>query len=58
MREIDLALVVNMFLTGFDSTTLNTLFVDKHLVNHGLIQAYSRTCGCHKPIQVADLGNP
>jgi type I restriction enzyme R subunit len=35
--------VVNMFLTGFDATTLNTLFVDKRLVNHGLIQAYSRT---------------
>src|SRR5580700_8692858 len=32
-----------MFLTGFDATTLNTLFVDKSLVNHGLIQAYSRT---------------
>ncbi len=42
-REIDLVLVVNMFLTGFDATTLNTLFVDKHLVNHGLLQAYSRT---------------
>ncbi|MFJ4337773.1 type I restriction endonuclease subunit R [Streptomyces sp. NPDC088915] len=42
-REIDLAIVVNMFLTGFDATTLNTLFVDKRLVNHGLIQAYSRT---------------
>ena len=42
-REIDLVIVVNMFLTGFDATTLNTLFVDKHLVNHGLIQAYSRT---------------
>src|SRR6185437_8458197 len=36
-------IVVNMFLTGFDATTLNTLFVDKSLVNHGLIQAYSRT---------------
>lgn len=42
-REIDLVIVVNMFLTGFDATTLNTLFVDKRLVNHGLIQAYSRT---------------
>jgi len=42
-REVDLVLVVNMFLTGFDATTLNTLFVDKRLVNHGLIQAYSRT---------------
>jgi len=42
-REIDLVIVVNMFLTGFDATTLNTLFVDKRLVNHGLVQAYSRT---------------
>ena len=42
-RELDLVIVVNMFLTGFDATTLNTLFVDKRLVNHGLIQAYSRT---------------
>jgi type I restriction enzyme R subunit len=42
-REIDLVIVVNMFLTGFDSTTLNTLFVDKNLRSHGLIQAYSRT---------------
>ena len=42
-RDIDLVIVVNMFLTGFDATTLNTLFVDKRLVNHGLIQAYSRT---------------
>ena len=42
-RVIDLVIVVNMFLTGFDATTLNTLFVDKRLVNHGLIQAYSRT---------------
>jgi type I restriction enzyme, R subunit len=42
-RQIDLVIVVNMFLTGFDATTLNTLFADKRLVNHGLIQAYSRT---------------
>ncbi len=42
-RELDLVIVVNMFLTGFDATTLNTLFVDKRFVNHGLIQAYSRT---------------
>jgi type I restriction enzyme R subunit len=42
-KEIDLLLVVNMFLTGFDSPTLNTLFVDKNLRWHGLIQAYSRT---------------
>lgn len=42
-REIDLVIVVNMFLTGFDSTTLNTLWVDKNLRMHGLIQAFSRT---------------
>lgn len=42
-KEIDLLLVVNMFLTGFDSPNLNTLFVDKNLRYHGLIQAYSRT---------------
>ena len=42
-RELDLAIVVNMFLTGFDATTLNTLWVDKGLRAHGLIQAYSRT---------------
>ena len=42
-REIDLLIVVNMFLTGFDATTLNTLWVDKNLKQHGLIQAYSRT---------------
>lgn len=42
-KEIDLLIVVNMFLTGFDATTLNTLWVDKNLENHGLIQAFSRT---------------
>ena len=42
-REIDILLVVNMFLTGFDATTLNTLWVDKNLRYHGLLQAYSRT---------------
>lgn len=42
-REIDMLLVVNMFLTGFDATTLNTLWVDKNLKQHGLIQAFSRT---------------
>lgn len=42
-REIDILLVVNMFLTGFDSPTLNTLYVDKNLRYHGLLQAYSRT---------------
>ena len=42
-REVDILIVVNMFLTGFDATTLNTLWVDKNLKQHGLIQAYSRT---------------
>lgn len=42
-REVDLLIVVNMFLTGFDATTLNTLWVDKNLKYHGLIQAFSRT---------------
>jgi type I restriction enzyme R subunit len=42
-RKIDILLVVNMFLTGFDSPTLNTMYVDKNLRYHGLIQAYSRT---------------
>ena len=42
-REVDLLIVVNMFLTGFDATTLNTLWVDKDLRMHGLIQAFSRT---------------
>ncbi len=42
-KELDLLIVVNMFLTGFDATTLNTLWVDKNLKMHGLIQAYSRT---------------
>lgn len=41
--EVDILLVVNMFLTGFDSKTLNTLYVDKNLKYHGLIQAFSRT---------------
>ena len=42
-KEIDILIVVNMFLTGFDATTLNTLWVDKNLRMHGLIQAFSRT---------------
>lgn len=42
-RELDMVIVVNMFLTGFDATTLNTLWVDKDLRDHGLIQAFSRT---------------
>ncbi len=42
-RQVDLLVVVNMFLTGFDATTLNTLWVDKNLRHHSLIQAYSRT---------------
>ncbi|EGP8041766.1 type I restriction endonuclease subunit R [Campylobacter upsaliensis] len=42
-KDLDLAIVVNMFLTGFDATTLNTLYIDKSLRYHGLLQAYSRT---------------
>lgn len=42
-RELDILIVVNMFLTGFDATTLNTLWVDKNLRHHGLLQAFSRT---------------
>ncbi|MDI4652753.1 MULTISPECIES: type I restriction endonuclease subunit R [Pseudoalteromonas] len=42
-QDVDLLIVVGMFLTGFDAPTLNTLFVDKNLRNHGLIQAFSRT---------------
>ncbi len=42
-KEIDILLVVNMFLTGFDSPSLNTLYVDKNLKYHGLVQAFSRT---------------
>ncbi len=42
-KELDILIVVNMFLTGFDATTLNTLWVDKNLKQHGLIQAFSRT---------------
>ncbi|MDH6535410.1 type I restriction endonuclease subunit R [Parabacteroides sp. 52] len=42
-KEVDLLIVVGMFLTGFDAPTLNTLFVDKNLRYHGLMQAYSRT---------------
>jgi type I restriction enzyme R subunit len=42
-REVDILIVVNMFLTGFDATTLNTLWVDKNLRQHGLMQAFSRT---------------
>ncbi|KXU36039.1 DEAD/DEAH box helicase [Cephaloticoccus capnophilus] len=46
-QEVDLLIVVGMFLTGFDAPTLNTLFVDKNLRYHGLIQAYSRTNRIH-----------
>lgn len=42
-QEVDLLIVVGMFLTGFDAPSLNTLFIDKNLRNHGLLQAYSRT---------------
>ncbi|RDU64610.1 DEAD/DEAH box helicase [Helicobacter didelphidarum] len=43
IQELDLLIVVNMFLTGFDSKTINTLWVDKNLKHHGLLQAFSRT---------------
>ena len=43
MCQVDILLVVNMFLTGFDSKSLNTIYVDKNLRYHGLVQAYSRT---------------
>jgi len=52
-REIDLLIVVNMFLTGFDATTLNTLWVDKNLKQHGLIQAFSRTNRILNSVKVA-----
>lgn len=42
-REVDILIVVNMFLTGFDATTLSTLWIDKNLKMHGIIQAFSRT---------------
>lgn len=54
-REIDLVIVVNMFLTGFDAKTLNTLYVDKTMVNHGLIQACSRTNRIYNSVK--DKGN-
>ncbi|MCD8212188.1 MAG: type I restriction endonuclease subunit R, partial [Oscillospiraceae bacterium] len=52
-RELDLLIVVNMFLTGFDATTLNTLWVDKNLKYHGLIQAFSRTNRILNSVKVA-----
>lgn len=52
-REIDLLIVVNMFLTGFDATTLNTLWVDKNLRYHGLLQAFSRTNRILNSVKVA-----
>lgn len=52
-REIDILIVVNMFLTGFDATTLNTLWVDKNLRYHGLLQAFSRTNRILNSIKVA-----
>ena len=48
-KEVDLVIVVGMFLTGFDAPTLNTLFVDKNLRYHGLIQAFSRTNRIYNP---------
>lgn len=50
-REVDLVIVVNIFLTGFDAPALNTLFVDKNLRHHGLIQAFSRTNRILNPIK-------
>lgn len=50
-KEIDILLVVNMFLTGFDSKILNTLYVDKNLKHHGLIQAFSRTNRVEKSVK-------
>ena len=47
-KELDILIVVNMFLNGFDATTMNTLWVDKNLKMHGLIQAFSRT-KCRTP---------
>ncbi len=49
--KIDILIVVNMFLTGFDSKVLNTLYVDKNLMYHDLIQAYSRTNRVEKRIK-------
>ncbi|MHA2787857.1 type I restriction endonuclease subunit R [Corynebacterium sp. S7] len=54
-RQIDLVIVVNMFLTGFDAPALNTLFVDKNLKHHGLIQAFSRTNRIINPIKDAGM---
>ena len=54
-KELDLLIVVNMFLTGFDATTLNTLWVDKNLRMHGLIQAFSRTNRIMNSVK--DFGN-
>lgn len=52
-KELDLLIVVNMFLTGFDATTLNTLWVDKNLRMHGLLQAFSRTNRILNSVKVA-----
>lgn len=52
-QELDLLIVVNMFLTGFDATTLNTLWVDKNLRYHGLLQAFSRTNRILNSVKVA-----
>ncbi|MGC8555365.1 MAG: type I restriction endonuclease subunit R, partial [Candidatus Acidulodesulfobacterium sp.] len=56
-KEIDILIVVNMFLTGFDSPTLNTLYIDKNLRYHGLIQAYSRTNRLYNPDEKKPHGN-
>ncbi|MHB1680131.1 MAG: type I restriction endonuclease subunit R [bacterium] len=56
-KEIDILIVVNMLLTGFDAPTLNTLYVDKNLRYHGLIQAYSRTNRLYNPSEKKPQGN-
>jgi type I restriction enzyme R subunit len=57
-KEIDLLIVVGMFLTGFDAPTLNTLFVDKNLRYHGLMQAYSRTNRILTPPKLLAISSP
>ncbi len=55
-EKIDILIVVNIFLTGFDSKLLNTLYVDRNLYHHGLIQAFSRTNRVEK--ETKPYGNP
>ena len=56
-KELDLLIVVNMFLTGFDATTLNTLWVDKNLKMHGLIQAYREMVNRPTPTMLSRMKN-